>query len=111
MAPSCGDKPVHSDYTVANDGKAVLQDRRPQLDGDYYEIRVEGHLGTSGERWSDGLTVHHEDGGTTLLGGTVDQAGLHGILMRIRDLGLTLVSVNRLAVGSRDVGASGEQLC
>jgi hypothetical protein len=81
------------------------------LDGDYYEIRVEGHLGTSGEQWSDGLRVHHEDSGATLLGGTVDQAGLHGVLMRIRDLGLRLVSVNRLAVGSRDDRASGEQRC
>ena len=81
------------------------------MDGDYYEIRVEGHLGMGWEQWSDGLSVHHEDSGTTLLGGTFDQAGLHGILIRIRDLGLTLVSVNRLTGGSRDDRASGERLC
>lgn len=81
------------------------------MDGDYYEIRIEGHLATGWEDWSAELTVRHEDSGTTLLCGTVDQAGLHGVLMRIRDLGLTLVSVNRFTASSRDVGASGEQRC
>lgn len=63
----------------------------------HYEIRVEGHLGPSLATWFPGLTVQHEENGdTTLSGSVVDQAALYGILMRIRDLGLTLVSVQRL---------------
>ena len=81
------------------------------MDGDYYEIRVESHLRIGWEQWSDGLSVRHEDSGTTVIGGAVDQAGLHGILIRIRDLGLTLVSVDRITVSGRDDRASGEQRC
>ena len=62
-----------------------------------YEIRVEGHLSSSWSSWFEGLTIHHEAGGETVLcGPVVDQAALHGVLMRIRDLGLPLVSVTRL---------------
>ncbi len=64
----------------------------------HYEIRVEGHLGPSVTTWFPDLVVRHEDNGETTLSGPVtDQAALYGILMRIRDLGLTLVSVRRLA--------------
>ncbi len=64
----------------------------------HYEIRVEGHLGPSVTTWFPDLVVRHEDNGETTLSGPVtDQAALYGILMRIRDLGLTLVSVQRLA--------------
>ena len=66
---------------------------------DTYRFRVKGHLN---ERWSDwfgGLAVHlQEDGTTVLVGPVVDQAALHGVIIRIRDLGLPLLSV-RLAVG------------
>lgn len=62
-----------------------------------YEIRIEGHLGASLVGWFPGLTARHEvNGDTTLSGPVADQAALHGILARIRDLGLTLVSVQRL---------------
>jgi len=62
-----------------------------------YEIRVEGHIGESWSSWFEGLSLRHEENGETVLRGTiVDQAALHGILMRIRDLGLPLVSVNRI---------------
>lgn len=61
---------------------------------DGYEIRVIGHLT---ENWFEDLTVcHREDGQTILTGPVQDQAALHGILMKIRDLGLTLVAVNRI---------------
>ena len=64
--------------------------------GDTYRFRVKGHLN---DRWSDcfgGLTVHlQEDGTTVLVGPVVDQAALHGVLIRIRDLGLPLLSVRR----------------
>jgi hypothetical protein len=61
-----------------------------------YEIRVEGHLSTSWSSWFEGLEIRHQAGGETVLLGTLpDQTALHGVLMRIRDLGLPLVAVNR----------------
>jgi len=61
-----------------------------------YEIRVEGHLGSSWNDWFEGLTVRHEENGETVLSGPIDQAALHGVLMRVRDLGLPLVAVKRV---------------
>lgn len=62
-----------------------------------YEIRIKGHLDQSWADWFDGLTIVHEDNGDTLLTGSlVDQAALHGVLSRLRDLGVQLVSVNPL---------------
>jgi hypothetical protein len=59
-----------------------------------YEIRVTGHLDHRWAAWFDGLTLTHDNDGTTLLRGCVaDQAALHGLLQRMRDLGLPLVSV------------------
>jgi hypothetical protein len=61
-----------------------------------YQIRVEGHLDGEWSDWFTGLTVRLEEDGTTLLSGAVaDQAALHGLLRRIRDLGLPLLSVDR----------------
>ena len=61
-----------------------------------YEIRVHGVLDTSWSVWLDGLEVRPLDGGQTLLTGTVrDQAALHGLLTKIRDLGLPLLGVER----------------
>ncbi len=63
----------------------------------FYEFRVEGHIGDGWSPWFEGLDLFHEESGQTVLRGyVVDQAALHGILMRIRDLGLPLVSVNRV---------------
>ena len=62
-----------------------------------YEIRVEGHLSSSWSDWLEGMSIRHEESGeTVLLGPLVDQAALHGVLMRIRDLGLPLVVVRRI---------------
>lgn len=62
-----------------------------------YEIRVQGRLGAGWSSWFDGLAVEDLPHGETLLRGPVaDQAALHGILVRIRDLGLPLVSVQRV---------------
>jgi hypothetical protein len=59
-----------------------------------YEIRVQGHLDSRWSAWFDGLVLTTDDDGTTLLRGQVaDQAALHGLLDRMRDLGLPLVSV------------------
>lgn len=62
-----------------------------------YEIRVEGHLSDQWVTWFEGMTLTHEDNGHTVLtGSVVDQAALHGLLRRVRDLGIPLVSVIRL---------------
>ena len=59
-----------------------------------YEIRLKGHLDSQWTDWFEGLTITLEEDGTTLLTGTVvDQASLHGLLKKIRDLGLTLISI------------------
>jgi hypothetical protein len=64
----------------------------------YYEIRLEGHLDPRWAAWFDGLTLTHETDGTTVLHGPViDQAALHGLLQKVRDLGLPLVSVAQVA--------------
>jgi hypothetical protein len=62
-----------------------------------YEIRIKGHLGARWAAWFDGLTLAHEsDGTTTIHGAIVDQAALHGVLQKVRDLGLPLVSVTHV---------------
>lgn len=63
---------------------------------DTYRIRVRGHLADRWSDWLGGLAVQRQDDGTTeLVGPVVDQAALHGVLARIRDLGLPLLCVNR----------------
>ena len=64
--------------------------------GESYEIRVKGHLEPRWADWFDGLTLTQERDGTTVLrGSVVDQAALHGVLGKVRDLGLPLIAVNR----------------
>ena len=59
-----------------------------------YEIRIKGHLADRWAEWFEGLTLTREDNGETLLSGpVVDQAALHGLLKKVRDLGLPLLSV------------------
>jgi hypothetical protein len=62
-----------------------------------YEIRLKGHLDARWSAWFDGLSVSPESDGATLISGpVVDQAALHGLLQKVRDLGLPLVSVSRI---------------
>jgi hypothetical protein len=62
-----------------------------------YQIRIEGHLGCQWTDWFEGLTITLQDNGETLLAGpVVDQAALFGLLKKVRDLGMPLVSVNRV---------------
>ncbi len=66
-------------------------------DSSRYEICIAGRLGPRWAAWFDGMTLNIAGDGTTVLAGPVaDQAALHGVLARIRDLGLPLVSVTRL---------------
>ena len=62
----------------------------PQL----FEIRVAGHLSENWAARFEGLSMRHEIEGETVLSGMLDQSALHGVLVRIRDLGLNLISVN-----------------
>ena len=65
-----------------------------------YQIRLKGHLGRQWTDWFEGLTITLEDNGDTLLTGPViDQAALHGLLKKVRDLGMPLVSVSPVQPG------------
>jgi hypothetical protein len=81
----------------------VAQQRSQRTDPAWpavYQIRIEGHLGHAWTNWFAGLSIELEDNGDTLLtGAVVDQAALHGVLKRVRDLGVPLVSVNRYENG------------
>ena len=67
-----------------------------------YEIRVTGHLSANWASRFEGLSMRHEPKGETVLSGLLDQAALHGVLMKIRDMGLNLIAVNRVeASGSK----------
>jgi len=62
-----------------------------------YEIRLRGHLDSRWAAWFDGLSLTNESDGTTIISGpVVDQAALHGLLQKVRDLGLPLVSVTQV---------------
>ena len=64
-----------------------------------YEIRLKGEIDARWAEWFEGLTITLEEDGDTLLAGpVVDQAALHGLLKRVRDLGMALVSVNQIQI-------------
>jgi hypothetical protein len=68
-----------------------------------YEIRLKGHLDDRWTDWFEGLTISlEEDGDTLLTGPVVDQAALHGLLKKVRDLGMSLVSVSPVETGQAD---------
>ena len=69
----------------------------------FYEIRLKGHLDDRWAEWFEGLTLTREDNSETLLTGpVVDQAALHGLLRKVRDLGMPLLSVIRIRRGQDD---------
>jgi len=69
-----------------------------------FQIRIKGHLGSQWADWFDGLTITLQDNAETLLTGpVVDQAALHGLLKKLRDLGIPLLSVNQIEPGQLDV--------
>jgi hypothetical protein len=68
-----------------------------------YQIRIKGHLGPQWIEWFGGVTITLEDNGDTLLTGpVVDQAALYGLLRKVRDLSLPLISVKRVEPGQAD---------
>jgi hypothetical protein len=68
-----------------------------------YEVRINGHLDARWAAWFDGLSVRHGSDGTTVLSGPIaDQAALHGVIQRVRDLGLPLVSVTQVETDRPD---------
>ncbi|MFL6160624.1 MAG: hypothetical protein ACJ74U_00215 [Jatrophihabitantaceae bacterium] len=74
-----------------------------------YEIRVRGHLASRWEAWFDGMTLIRHDDGTTVIHGTVtDQSALHGLLRKLNDIGVPLVSLT--TASAPDSGAPTEQL-
>jgi len=84
---------------MANERNSNTDPRQPIL----YQIRIQGHLGSEWADWFGGLSVTLQDNGETLLSGpVVDQAALHGLLRKVRDLGMPLISVNRLQLGQTD---------
>lgn len=59
-----------------------------------YQIRIQGHLGLKWTEWFDGMTISLEEDGDTLIAGpVVDQAALHGLLRKVRDLNMPLISI------------------
>ncbi len=84
----------------------MSNEHNPKTDPDQpvvYQIRIKGHLGPHWTNWFEGMTISLEDNGDTLLTGpVVDQAALHGLLRKVRDLGMPLLSVNRVEPGQAD---------
>jgi hypothetical protein len=76
----------------------------PPRDAQHYEIRLKGHLEARWSKWFDGLAITLEESGNTLLSGLVaDQAALHGLLKKVRDVGLPLLSVNSVEPSAEEV--------
>ena len=93
----------HQDQKPLNKPGSKMEQDIPRV----YQIRIEGHLGAQWTDWFGGLSVTLEDNGDTLLTGPViDQAALHGLLKKVRDLGMPLISV--LPVQSGPVNLSEE---
>ena len=68
-----------------------------------YQFRIKGHLGQQWMDWFEGMTIKlEEDGNTLLTGPVIDQAALHGLLKKVRDLGMPLLSVNSVELSQQD---------
>ena len=92
--------------TGHNRYKVMSSKRNPKTDPgqpNVYQIRIKGHLSDQWTGWFEDLTITLEEDGDTLLTGPVpDQAALFGLLRRVRDLGMQLVSVNRVDTDNQD---------
>ena len=84
---------------MSNDPNGRAEPGRPMA----FQIRIKGHLGDDWTDWFGGMTITLEENGDTLLTGPVpDQAALFGLLRRVRDLGMQLISINRVDTGKQD---------
>ena len=87
---------------MSNERNLETSHDRPKV----YEIRIKGHLDRQWTDWFGGLTITLDENGDTLLTGPVDQAALHGLLRKVRDLGMPLVSINESHLNQSTVGRS-----
>jgi hypothetical protein len=93
------------DRVMSNEINSEIDPGQPMI----YQIRIKGHLGPEWTDWFEGLTIKLEDNGETLLTGpVVDQAALHGLLRKVRDLGMPLLSVNLVAHGQAEASNGNE---
>jgi hypothetical protein len=87
------------DRVMSNEINSESEKAQPLV----YQIRIKGHLGREWTIWFGGLTITLEDNGDTLLTGpVVDQAALHGLLRKVRDVGMLLLSVSRVEPGQAE---------
>lgn len=87
---------------MSNQGNKKAEPSQPMV----YQIRLEGHLGQQWTAWFESLAITLEaNGDTCLTGPVVDQAALYGLLRKVRDLGLPLISVNRVTPDQSDASA------
>jgi hypothetical protein len=85
---------------MSNEINSEIDPGKPMI----YQIRIKGHLGREWTDWFGGLTLTALDNGETLLTGpVVDQAALFGLLRKVRDIAMPLLSVNRVTPGQADV--------
>jgi hypothetical protein len=85
---------------MSNDINSEMNPDQPMI----YQIRIKGHLGCQWTDWFEGLTITLEDNGETLLTGpVVDQAALHGLLKRVHDVAMPLISVIRVENGQAGI--------
>ena len=91
---------MSEEQQAATEGNSVREeDRRPSQESQVCQIRIKGHLDDSWCAWFDKWTMSHEQDGTTVLTGPVaDQPALHGVLARIGDLGLPLISIKPVGI-------------
>ena len=86
------------DRTMPNKRSADHDADQPMV----YQIKIKGHLVPQWTDWFEGLTITLEDGNTLLTGPVIDQAALHGLLKKVRDLNMLLLSVNSVDPGTED---------
>jgi hypothetical protein len=92
---------------MSNEINPITDPNQPMV----YQIRIKGHLGHQWTEWFEGLTItHEEDGDTLLTGSVIDQAALHGLLKKVRDLGMPLLSVDSVTPDPRDATDVKEEL-
>jgi hypothetical protein len=92
---------------MSNEPESKRETDQPMV----YQFKIKGHLNQQWMSWFEGLTITLEEDGNTLLSGTViDQSSMHGVLKKIRDLGMPLLSVNSVETGTQDTSDNNKQV-